>query len=140
MKKYLLDTGVLSAYLLGRPRVVSLVDPWLDRDEVATSMLMYGEVIEYFRSKADYPQLRQELRVLLRGFLLYPLSYAIMEQYAEIRRSLRPPRGPGLIGDIDTLIAATAMHHGLTLVSADSDFQRVPELVLVPVDPSWLKV
>ena len=40
------------------------------------------------------------------------------------------PYGPGLIGDIDTLIAATALHYGLTLVTTDSDFTRVPGLQL----------
>ncbi len=41
---------------------------------------------------------------------------------------MRPPYGPGLIGDIDTLIAATALDRGLTLVTADADFQRVSSL------------
>jgi hypothetical protein len=40
LTRYLLDTGVLSAYLLGRPRIVALMDPWLDHDDVASSMLM----------------------------------------------------------------------------------------------------
>jgi len=31
-----------------------------------------------------------------------------MERYAELRLRLRPPHGPGLIGDIDTLIAVRA--------------------------------
>jgi predicted nucleic acid-binding protein len=41
---------------------------------------------------------------------------------------LRPPHGPGLIGDIDTLIAATALVYDLTLVTTDNDFTRVPQL------------
>jgi len=41
---------------------------------------------------------------------------------------LRPPHGPGLIGDIDTLIAATALVYDLTLVTTDCDFTRVPQL------------
>ncbi len=51
-----------------------------------------------------------------------------MERYAEIRRTLRPPHGPGLIGDIDTLIAATALERHLTVVTTDSDYERVPDL------------
>lgn len=46
-------------------------------------------------------------------------TYAILERYADLRRQLRPPYGPGLIGDIDTLIAATALEHDLTLVTTD---------------------
>jgi predicted nucleic acid-binding protein len=33
-----------------------------------------------------------------------------------------------LIGDIDTLIAATALEYDLTVVTIDPDFQRVPDL------------
>jgi predicted nucleic acid-binding protein len=36
-----------------------------------------------------------------------------------------PPRGTGLIGDIDTLIAATALERELTIVTADTDFEKV---------------
>jgi predicted nucleic acid-binding protein len=36
-----------------------------------------------------------------------------------------------LIGDIDTFIAATALEHDLTLVTMDTDFQRVPGLKLM---------
>jgi predicted nucleic acid-binding protein len=43
-----------------------------------------------------------------RGELLNEAD-AALEQYADIRRKLRPPQGPGLIGDTDTLIAATAL-------------------------------
>ena len=42
--------------------------------------------------------------------------------------ALRPPHGPGLIGDVDTLIAATAIERRLTVVTIDSDYQRVPNL------------
>jgi predicted nucleic acid-binding protein len=53
-----------------------------------------------------------------------------MERYAEIRRTMRR-QGPGLIGDVDTLIAASALEYDLTLVTADLDFQRVPGLKLI---------
>ena len=67
-------------------------------------------------------------RHLLREVYPYALTYSILELYADIRRQLRPPHGPGLIGDIDTLIAGTAIQRGLTLVTADTDFERVPSL------------
>jgi len=54
------------------------------------------------------------------------VTYAIAETYADIRRQLRPPHGPGLIGDSDTLIAATALTLDLVLITTDSDFDRVP--------------
>jgi predicted nucleic acid-binding protein len=68
--------------------------------------------------------------MLLHGIYPLALTYGIMERYAEIRRTLRR-QGPGLIGDVDTLIAATAFEYDLTLVTADLDFQRVSGLKLM---------
>ena len=64
----------------------------------------------------------------------YELTYPILDRYSLIRRQLRPPHGPGLIGDIDTLIAATAIEENLTVVTSDGDFERVPGLriLLIP--------
>jgi len=49
-----------------------------------------------------------------------------MELYADIRRQLRPPHGPKLIGDVDTLIAATAMRQDLTLITRIPIFSGCP--------------
>jgi predicted nucleic acid-binding protein len=38
------------------------------------------------------------------------------------------------IGDIDALIAATAVEHGLTLMTIDTDFERVPLLKYMLAD------
>lgn len=115
-------------YLLGRPTATGLIAPWIQRQEVVTSILVYGEIIEYIRGKPDYFMLYGQLRSLLRAIPPIGPTYAVMERYADLRRALRPPYGPGLIGDVDTLIAATALVRGLTLVTADSDHQRVPGL------------
>jgi predicted nucleic acid-binding protein len=62
------------------------------------------------------------------------LDYPVLDRYSLIRRQLRPPHGPGLIGDVDTLIAATAIENNLTIVTCDTDFARVPDLetLLIP--------
>ena len=39
-----------------------------------------------------------------------------------------------LIGDIDTLIAATAFEQNLTILTIDRDFERVPHLPVKLVD------
>ena len=131
MRRYLIDTAPLAAYLLGRAGAVATLDPWLDRRELATSLLVYGEVLEYLKGLPDFPARHKHLRQQLQEIRPYVLTYAILERYAEIRRVLRPPQGPGLIGDIDILIAATAREHHLTIVTTDIDFQRVPELDIV---------
>jgi predicted nucleic acid-binding protein len=51
---------------------------------------------------------------------------AILQRYADLRRAMRLPHGPGIIGDMDTLIAAIALEHRLAVVAFDGDFTRVP--------------
>jgi predicted nucleic acid-binding protein len=136
MRRYLLDTTPLTAYLFGRTAAVARFDPWLANDEVATSMLAYAEVVEYLRGQPDFPTRHRALRELLAGIYPYSLTYPILDRYSVIRRQLRPPHGPGLIGDIDTLIAATAVERNLTVVTCDADYTRVPDLtsIVIPRD------
>ena len=131
MKRYLRDTTPLTAYFRARSAVVSLLNSLLERPEVCTSSLVYAEVSEYNRGFSDYARRQAELRRLLREITPFVLTYSILERYGVIRRQLRPPRGPGLIGDIDTLIAATALRWDLTLITTDSDFERVPDIKLL---------
>lgn len=67
MKRYLLDTGILSTYLRGRSKITELVDPWIVNDESATSILVYGEIIEYVRSASDFTRRRDHLQEVLTG-------------------------------------------------------------------------
>lgn len=98
---------------------------------MATSILCDGEVTEHFRGSKAAATKRSDLRQLLREVQPLSLTYNTMERYADLRRRLRPPHGPGLIGDIDTLIAATALDRNRVLVTTDSDFHRVPDLKLL---------
>lgn len=107
MRRYLLDTTPLTAYLKGVDSARELIEPWIMRQEATTSILVYGEVTEYNKSFPDVARRHEHLRRLLREVSPYIPTFAILERYAELRRELRPPHGPGLIGDIDTLIAAT---------------------------------
>ncbi len=126
MKKYLLDTSVVAGYLLNRMRAIDIVSPLIEREEAATSILVYGEVVEYVKSFTAFRTYRDSLEALLEQIDPLPLTYPILERYADIRRTLRPLHKD--IGDIDTLIAATAIEHDLTLLTIDADYDRVPHL------------
>jgi hypothetical protein len=45
---FLLDTNVLGAYILHRPGAITLIDTLVQRQEAETSILVYGEITEYF--------------------------------------------------------------------------------------------
>ena len=61
MRRYLLDTGPLGAYLQGRPAVIELVTPWLREREAATSALAYAEVVEYIKGSPQFFNLHAQL-------------------------------------------------------------------------------
>ncbi|SRR6266704_5917324 len=132
MTKYLLDTSLIAGYLLDRKKAIQLVRPLIEKDQAATSILVYGEVAEYVKKFATFTTYKASLEGLLEQIYPYPLTYPILERYADIRRQLRPLHKD--IGDIDTLIAATAIEHGLTLLTIDTDFERVPRLQSMLVD------
>jgi tRNA(fMet)-specific endonuclease VapC len=68
-------------------------------------------------------------RRFLARFAVMPLSDPIMETFARIRRDLRD-RGQ-FIPDFDLAIAATALHHDLTLLTRNErHFGRIPGLKL----------
>jgi predicted nucleic acid-binding protein len=136
MRRQLLDTPLVSAVLLNRPVAVSLVRPWIEAGEAATSILVYGEVNEYIRGRPDYASLHARLIDLLKGMPVLFLTYPIMRRYGDLRRVLRSTND--LIGDVDTLIAATALERRLTVVTADEDFRRVPGLSLMVVPRAQL--
>ncbi len=69
----------------------------------------------------------------------YLPTFSVMDRYADVRRQLRQPHGPGLIGDVDTIIAATALVHDLTMVTTDIDFQCVPNLKVLLLDRHTLQ-
>ncbi len=137
MSGFLLDTTPLAAYLFDRQHAVALIRPWVIQKEAATSILVYGEVIEHLRGRPDYLRHQQVLRRLLRGVTPWIPTYGILERYADIRRILRP--SGNLIDDMDTLIAATALERNLTLVTSDQHFQRVPGLTVMLIDRQELR-
>jgi predicted nucleic acid-binding protein len=116
MRQYLLDSAPLAGYLHGRQSFVELIIPFIREHQAATSILVYAEVIEYLKGLPDFPRRRHQLQTLLREIYPYFLTYAIVERYADIRRAMRAPHGPGLIGDVDTLIAATALEGVLKIM------------------------
>jgi predicted nucleic acid-binding protein len=136
VRRHLLDTPLLAAYLFNRPHAVALISPWIRQREAATSILVYGEVNEYIQGNPNYVVFHARLLELLQEIPPLFLTYPIMRRYGEIRRALR--RTNSLIGDVDTLIAATAIERNLTVVTADGDFQRVPGLMLTLVLRSQL--
>lgn len=134
MMSYLLDTNVISEYSRKRPN--SEVVAWLGGlplDEQHVSVLSFGEIrdgIERLGAGTQRERLRLWLERDLRdlfGSRLLEVTSAVADRWgrltAEVRRS---------VPVVDSLLAATALHHDLRLVTRDeTDFRRFPGLVVV---------
>ena len=125
---YLLDTDWIIQALAKRQLALATLDR-LASSRVYVSHVTLGEVYEgAFRSANPQAHL-VNFRYFFAFYRLLGLSDPIMERFAETRAHLRR-RGQG-IADFDLLIAATALHHVLTLLTFNlRHFERVPELKL----------
>ena len=127
---YQLDTDVSADLLAEYARTVQFVQP-IVADGLAISMITYGELLEGIYFGRDPGSAERDFRRWLRLVRVHPLNPRIMQRFARIRGEHR--RQGTLIPDPDSIIAATALNHDLTLVTRNRcQFDRVPGLKLNP--------
>ena len=128
--RYLIDTDWIVSYLNDRPDAVSLFASFRD-DELAISLITYGETYDGIYSGREPARYEAGFQRVLQYVDVIDLNRDILQQFARIRGELR--RAGQQIGDFDILIAATALHHDLTLVTRNRrHFERVPSLSIHP--------
>ena len=126
---YLVDSDWVADYLKGRAPIVQQLDR-LAPDGLAISLITFGEIYEGIYYGRDPRGHEAGFRSLLRVIDVLALNRAILRRFARIRGQLR--RQGQLIGDLDILIAATALEHDLTLLTRNRrHFDRIPELKLL---------
>lgn len=126
---YLIDTDRVVDYLKGREEPVDLLET-LRTDGLSISLVTYAELYEGIYYGANPQRVERGLRLFLTSTRVLPLNRAIMRRFAVLRGDLRR-RGQG-IGDLDTMIAATALHHDLTLVTRNlRHYTRIPGLKIL---------
>jgi len=92
-------------------------------------MITQYEILKGLQWKGATQQL-QSFANLCAGSRIEPLTGAIVEQAAIIWSQLQ--RTGERIGDADVLVAATALHHGVPLVTGNTEhFKRVAGLTLI---------
>ncbi len=127
---YLVDTDVVANALKGRAEEVTLLTN-LSPQGLAISLITYGEIYDGIYYGRD-PQANELIfQQFLRWVDVLPLNRTLMRQFARIRGYLR--RSGQSIPDPDLLIAATAIHHNLMVVTHNTrHFSRIPNLTLYP--------
>ncbi|RYF14096.1 MAG: PIN domain nuclease [Comamonadaceae bacterium] len=100
-----------------------------DYEEIATTGIIFQEVLQGIREPADYEHMRQ---VLWSTLILEPRELSTHDVAAQLYRAARAA-GLTIRKPNDCLIAAIALEHGALLVHNDRDF-----LALAQVEPSLL--
>lgn len=131
---FLFDTDAVSEVLRRRPTPAYV--RWLEtisRAEQFTSAIVVGELYKgaYRSANANFHIERIESKVLpALTVLAYDTSVA--KVYGQIDAHLHRYGSP--LADADLQIAATALHHGLELVTGNvRHFERVPGLAIARV-------
>ncbi len=124
--KYLVDSDWIVDYLAGRQHAIDLLSS-LANEGMAISLITFGEIYEGIYYGRDPQRSEEGFRKFLRGVDVLPLNRTIMQRFARIRGELR--RKGQLIGDPDILIAASAIHYDLILLTRNKkDYERIPTL------------
>lgn len=118
----LLDTSVFIASESGRP-----IEALPDR--VAVSVITIGELQLGVLSAADdrLRARRAETLALARTADPIPISEAVMVAWAQLVADCRVAGIQRTVKLADALIAATAVAHGLAVVTQDDDYARMAE-------------
>jgi tRNA(fMet)-specific endonuclease VapC len=129
--RYLLDSDWIINFLAGKKDAEEKMKRF-DPEEIVISLVTVAEVYESAFHYANPEAHLQRFRAFLDNFELLNLNVPIVEKFAEIRADLR--RRGEIISDFDIVIAATALHHDLMLLTYNArHFKRIPNLKLYPL-------
>jgi tRNA(fMet)-specific endonuclease VapC len=125
--RLLLDTSAYSAFMRGHAEIKAAVQ---SNEEIFLNSVILGELIAGFikggRRRKNENELRRFLASPRVGVL--DVTEETAERYAVILNSLWHAGTP--IPTNDIWIAASAMEHGLRVVTTDDHYQKVPQVMI----------
>jgi tRNA(fMet)-specific endonuclease VapC len=124
--RFLLDTNIIIATLEGDDAVLANL---AQAARVFIPAVALGELF-FGAAKSDRPADNiSKVERFATGRAIVPCDLDVARQYGRLKQRLKQRGRP--IPDNDIWIAAAASFHGLTLVTRDSHFQHVQDLVIV---------
>lgn len=136
MSGLLLDTSGYSQLHKGHPGAAEAVRK---ASRLVMSPVVLGELLDGFRKGRE----RRRNEGFLVGFLSKPhvevvdIDAETPGFYAAIKETLRAAGTPVPLADV--WIAASAMQHGLKVLTADADFLRIPQILVEPLSAPLLR-
>ena len=128
MSDLLVDSSVWIDFFRGARDVVRRVDAALDKDRIAVCGPVVAEVLSGARTRADFVRVKEALD----GLALLPDPADPWPRVAETRFALARRGTQAAL--VDILIALTAADARHVLLTRDSDFRRIAEVVPVEVE------
>ncbi len=123
MKKLLLDTSVIIDFLRSKNKQTTLLLR-LVKEDLYISIITHVELYAG-RSVWEKSNARKELEDLLSGLTILPLEEEISKKAGEMNVKNNQ------ISLLDCIIGASALHHGLELVTFNiKEFRMIPSLIL----------
>ena len=146
---YLLDTNHCSGIIFGNLGILRRVAQ-VGESLIATSIITHGELIFMAQKSEQKTTNLVRVKEFLEDINLYFVDEKAADIYGEFKAEIISHFGPKEknkrrktkiehlgISDNDLWIAAIAIRHNLTIVSRDSDFERMGQVKALSVE-SWL--
>jgi len=127
MRKSLLDTSILIAFLRGEEDVVAKVEEYLEEfDRLSLSIITYYEILRGLKYIDNEKKLR-DFEELMDKSEIITLDREIIDKASGIYADLK--RRGELVEDADILIAASCPVEGMILVTDNEEhFRRIENL------------
>lgn len=146
---YLLDTNHCSRIIFGESNIIRQLQEHIGLG-VATSVIVQGELLYMVQKSSQQQANLHFVRAFLQTIDLYPINGEVANVYGSLKGEIIKHFGPKDkakrrkftvqdlgFSDNDLWIASTALYYNLTVVSGDSDFQRIQQIQALALE-SWL--
>jgi tRNA(fMet)-specific endonuclease VapC len=127
---YLIDSHVVIDHLADVPAASQLLAR-LAQGKIAMSIITYMEAFQGVARSPQPEEAQAKFRTLAKSIPVLPLSLAVAERCARLRKTLKNQNKRVNSRALDLIIAATALEYDLTLITANSkDFEDIPDIAL----------